>query len=176
MSESKLHILNASAGSGKTYRLVEEYIKLLIDDKTDTKKFASIVAMTFTNKAALEMKERIIKGLDEISHPAILKTEKLQLRTDLALALKINVEEVIRRCKLVLQNILHQYEEFHVMTIDKFNLRLIKSFSRDLDLPSDFEVVMEESEIIEKIVDQIMDQLGNSENQHLNKLILKYAQ
>ena len=55
-----LKIFNASAGSGKTYRLVKEYIKLLLDEEKSDHQFAHILAMTFTNKAALEMKERII--------------------------------------------------------------------------------------------------------------------
>ena len=67
MSNSALYILNASAGSGKTYHLVKEYIKLLIQGKNSTSTFSGVIAMTFTNKAALEMKERIIAALYEIS-------------------------------------------------------------------------------------------------------------
>ena len=67
-----LKIYNASAGSGKTYHLVKEYIKLLVKE-VHSKSFSNIIAMTFTNKAALEMKERIIKALDEISSPQLFK-------------------------------------------------------------------------------------------------------
>lgn len=170
-----LKILNASAGSGKTYHLVKAYVQLLITEEKNVNSFANVIAMTFTNKAALEMKERIIAALDQMSSPSVYKNKAGQLTSDISEALNISTKDVEHRCKKVLGNILHQYEEFHVMTIDKFNLRLIKSFGRDLDLPADFEVVLDESEIIEKIVDDILNQLGEAGSEELNKLIMYYA-
>lgn len=170
-----LKIYNASAGSGKTYHLVKEYIKLLVKE-VHSKSFSNIIAMTFTNKAALEMKERIIKALDEISSPQLFKNNASELVESLQKDLNLSKQEIENRCSLVLTNILHQYEDFHVMTIDKFNLRLIRSFSRDLDLSNDFEVIMDEAEVIEKIVDDLLNQLGNENSSHLNKLLLKYAE
>ncbi|MDX2362096.1 MAG: UvrD-helicase domain-containing protein [Crocinitomicaceae bacterium] len=170
-----LKILNASAGSGKTYHLVKEYVKLLIRDDKATSSFANVIAMTFTNKAALEMKERIITALDTMSSPDFFENKAIHLTNELSTELAISPVEVEKRCKKVLEAILHQYEDFHVMTIDKFNLRLIKSFGRDLDLPNDFEVVMDESELIEKIVDDLLNQLGEEGSKELNKLIFYYA-
>lgn len=133
--------------------------------------------MTFTNKAALEMKERIISALDEISSIGTGKDDDdaINLAERLAAEVKISFEEVMSRSKLVLESILHQYEDFNVMTIDKFNLRLIKSFARDLDLPSEFEVILDETEIIEKIVDDLLNQLGNDEQAALSQILLRYA-
>lgn len=167
-----LQILNASAGSGKTYRLVQEYVQLLIGDRTAPTEFKHLIAMTFTNKAALEMKERIIQALDGIGNGDPTKNA---LKSALANALKISEDDVFTRCQNVLEMILHQYEDFHVMTIDKFNLRLIKSFSRDLDLPGEFEVVLDETELIEKVVDDLLNQLGNPEKSGLNDLMIHYA-
>ena len=176
MSKSALHILNASAGSGKTYHLVKEYIKLLIDNKESYNNFSSVIAMTFTNKAALEMKERIISALDQIGSVENHSEGTKMLAETLASEVGISFEDVVKRSKLVLESILHQYENFNVMTIDKFNLRLIKSFARDLDLPSEFEVILDETEIIEKIVDNLLNQLGNEEQSALSQILLKYAQ
>lgn len=170
-----LKIFNASAGSGKTYHLVKEYIKLLLHE-VHSKSFSKIIAMTFTNKAALEMKERIISALDEMSSPEYFSNNADHLIVELSKELNISKEEVEQRSKLALTQILHQYEDFHVMTIDKFNLRLIRSFSRDLDLSNDFEVVMDEVEVIEKIVDDLLNQLGNENESILNKILLKYAE
>ena len=170
--QKPLKILNASAGSGKTYRLVQEYIQLLIRENASPNEFKHLIAMTFTNKAALEMKERIIQALDGIGRQELTKEG---LKLELAKSLNIAPQEVINRCKQVLEMILHQYEDFHVMTIDKFNLRLIKSFSRDLDLPGEFEVVLDESELIEKVVDDLLNQLGNTESSALNDLMIQYA-
>lgn len=175
IEDRPLKIYNASAGSGKTYHLVKEYVKLLVDD-TQSRSFSNIIAMTFTNKAALEMKERIIKALDEISSPELFNNRSLELALSIGKDLNLSKEEIEKRCKTVLSFILHQYEEFHVMTIDKFNLRLIRSFSRDLDISTDFEVVMDENEVFEKIVDELLSQLGNEQHAQLNKLLLKYAE
>lgn len=176
MLKPALYILNASAGSGKTYHLVKEYIKLLIDNKENSNNFSSVIAMTFTNKAALEMKERIISALDQIGSVNNHSEKTKQLALTIANEVKISFEDVVKRSRLILESILHQYEDFNVMTIDKFNLRLIKSFARDLDLPSEFEVVLDETEIIEKIVDDLLNQLGNDDKSALSQILLKYAQ
>lgn len=170
--QKPLQILNASAGSGKTYRLVQEYIQLLIGEKASPSEFKHLIAMTFTNKAALEMKERIIQALDGIGSE---DPSKKSLKLTLAQSLNISPDDVLTRCQKILEMILHRYEDFHVMTIDKFNLRLIKSFSRDLDLPGEFEVVLDETELIEKVVDDLLNQLGNSESSELNQLMFQYA-
>lgn len=176
MSENRhhkpLHILNASAGSGKTYRLVQEFVQLLIGKNASPTEFKHLIAMTFTNKAALEMKERIVEALNGIGQGELARNP---LKKSLAGNLKISEEEVVIRCREVLEMILHQYEDFHVMTIDKFNLRLIKSFSRDLDLPGEFEVVLDESELIEQVVDDLLNQMGNPEKTALNELMTHYA-
>lgn len=170
-----LKILNASAGSGKTYNLVKEYILLLISDEKDTMRFKRIIAMTFTNKAAIEMKTRIIKALDELSYPEKYKIPSEKYAKLLGTELGITHFEVHLRSKKVLQNILHRYEDFFVMTIDKFNLKLIRSFSRDLDLPNDFDVILNEAEVIEQVVDLILSQLGKADYESLTKKVFEYA-
>ena len=125
------------------------------------------------------MKERIVKTLDQLSYPENLNTEEkeeiLQRTKKIGEILKIDEKEVQFRSKSILTNILHQYEDFHVMTIDKFNLKLIKSFSKDLNLPNDFEVIIDENEIIEKVVDNIIGKLGEEESKKLNDIIFYYA-
>lgn len=168
-------ILNASAGSGKTYNLVKEYILLLINDEKDITRFSRIIAMTFTNKAALEMKTRIIKALDLLSYPEIYKEKSSIYAVELGNELGINPEEIHVRAQRVLQNILHRYEDFFVMTIDKFNLKLIRSFSRDLDLPNDFEVILNETEVIEQVVDLLLNELGKETIKELTRTVFEYA-
>ena len=175
VTKKPLKVLNASAGSGKTYHLVKEYLKLLINNEATPTAFSHVIAMTFTNKAALEMKERIIQALDTIGSPEYYGQKAADLTDELSRELAISPIEVAERCSKSLEGILHRYEEFHVMTIDKFNLKLIKSFGRDLDLPNDFEVIMDESELIEKIVDDLLNQLGEEGSKELNDLILYYA-
>lgn len=169
-----LKILNASAGSGKTYNLVKEYLLLLLGGNFHPSRFSKILAMTFTNKAAIEMKNRLIAKLDEVAYHTSEEKTKNYI-DDLAFNLECTAAEVQKRALLSLKAILHQYEDFHVMTIDKFNLRLIRSFSRDLDLPGEFEVILEETEINERVVDLLMSQIGVKDLEVLTDLMISYA-
>lgn len=166
-----LQVVNASAGSGKTFSLVKTYIQLLLSEEGEMsdKKYAEILAMTFTNKAALEMKTRIVKALDELAFP-----EQSNYIHTIAAETGLKPEIIEAKAKRLLSGILHHYEDFHVMTIDKFNLRLIRSFSRDLDLPPDFEVILNETLIIEQVVDGIINKIGS--DPVISKLLLKYAE
>lgn len=174
-----LQILNASAGSGKTYNLVLTYLRLILGEGRSAQTFAHIMAMTFTNKAALEMKTRIISALDLLSNPerkTNRETEKAKrYAEDVAKALSLSPAALRPKAKAALKQILHQYEDFHVMTIDKFNLRLIRSFSKDLDLPADFQIILNEDEVLDQVIDQILDGLDAKNRQKLTDLVLKYS-
>jgi ATP-dependent exoDNAse (exonuclease V) beta subunit len=178
-AKKPLQILNASAGSGKTYNLVKTYLRLILGDDRSPSTFAHIMAMTFTNKAALEMKTRIISALDLSSNPkrkTTAETKKaLSLIEDIAKELKISKPELQFRAKNALKQILHQYEDFNVMTIDKFNLRLIRSFSRDLDLDSDFQIILNEDEVLDQVIDQLMDGLDPILRAKFTQLVLNYS-
>lgn len=170
-----LTILNASAGSGKTHQLVLEYLTILLGGDFQVPKYKSIVAMTFTNKAALEMKNRIIDTLDGIINYNGANNKIKNMLHDLMQNIKANEETIKSRAKKALTELLHGYEDFHVSTIDKFNLRLIRSFSRDLDIPGDFEVVLNEEQIIEEVVDLLMSKLGQMGSEELTKIMTLYA-
>jgi len=170
-----LLVLNASAGSGKTHQLVLEYLTILLSEQAGKNKFKSIVAMTFTNKAALEMKNRIISTLDGIIRFDGSQSKIKSMLDSLLLSLNTDEVSLKQKSKDALTAILHGYEDFHVSTIDKFNLRLIRSFSRDLDLPGDFEINMDETKLVEDVVDLLMSKLGFEQEERLTKLMTSYA-
>ena len=170
-----LSILSASAGSGKTHQLVLEYLSILLMDSNYKRKYKNIVAMTFTNKAASEMKERILSTLYGIAHEDAGNSKVVNMKADLARQTGLTNEELAKRSRLALEGILHAYEDFHVSTIDKFNLRLIRSFSRDLDLPADFEVILNEKQVTEDVVDLLMNQLGTPGSEDLSDWMYQYA-
>ncbi|MGB0934149.1 MAG: UvrD-helicase domain-containing protein [Lishizhenia sp.] len=178
MTNKYLKILSASAGSGKTYNLVQEFLKLTLT-KPQENLFSSIAAMTFTNKASLEMKERIIEALDVLSYPNRPTVKEKEKRDDFLLKtaenLKIDTATLEKNAKRVLKEILHQFEDFNVLTIDKFSLRLIRTFARDLDQSEDFNVVLDESFLIEQVVDLILSNIGQPEHKELTALALNYA-
>lgn len=174
-----LNILSASAGSGKTFSLVQYYLALTIGEHAAPKSFSKIIAMTFTNKAAWEMKARIIEALDYLAFPdrGNLKDNKkaLQLLKATKETVQLSDGEIQRKSKIALSEILHHYEDFHVMTIDKFSLRLIRTFSRDLDLSDDFEIILDQRELLEQVVDELLSKIGKEGEEQVTKLTLDYA-
>lgn len=171
MTVKPLHILNASAGSGKTYSLVKKYIRLLLTADDSTRKYAEIIAMTFTNKAALEMKTRIISALDQLSNP---EQDNHKYINQIAGDFNLPAAEIQLKSKRILSQLIHNYEDYNVLTIDKFNLRLIRSFSKELDIPADFEVVMNETELLQQVIDEMLSSIGK--NQEVSDLVLNYVQ
>ncbi len=175
-----LKILSASAGSGKTFNLVMTYLKLILSEEENASAFGSIMAMTFTNKAASEMKSRIIEALDVLSNTDFLnKTpENAKERSYLnfiANEFQLSENLVQIRAKKVLKQILHQYENFNVLTIDKFNLRLIRSFSRDLNINTDFQTTTNEKDVLSEIVDQLFSEINQENFEKLTEIVLKYS-
>src|SRR5436189_6405251 len=106
-----LRIYKSSAGSGKTYTLVKEFIRIALQ-RPD--KYKHILALTFTNKAANEMKERIISMLQMLAN----KTAKPKLVNELVTEAKIEENELAGKAAGILRNILHDYSALSVSTID----------------------------------------------------------
>ncbi|MGL5233267.1 MAG: UvrD-helicase domain-containing protein [Empedobacter falsenii] len=163
-------IYNASAGAGKTYTLVKEFLSLLLTNESDYH-FEHILAITFTNKAAGEMKERIIETLEEIAKSANPKEDRYIL--ELASELNMKPEIIKTKAYNILIAILHNYSKFSISTIDKFNLRLMKSFAQDLGLSMNFDVEMNTNEIINESVDLLYSKIG--EDEKLTQTMIKIA-
>lgn len=174
-----LLVYSASAGSGKTFSLVQNYLKLTLSDEAPLLNFSKILAMTFTNKAAWEMKERIIEALDFLAYP-IRQTEKetkkaKDLLNETLKNIPIGEEKIQKRAKRVLSEILHHYEDFNVLTIDKFSLRLIRTFSRDLELEDNFEVTLDQDLLLEQVIDELLSKIGKEGEEEITNLALTYA-
>ncbi|HKC66893.1 MAG TPA: UvrD-helicase domain-containing protein, partial [Bacteroidia bacterium] len=162
-------VYKSSAGSGKTYTLVKEYLKLALADPHRLHiAYKQILAVTFTNKAAAEMKERILTALQQIS-----AAKKIPLAVDLQKELFISETELQLRCKELHQNLLHQYADFSVSTIDSFVYRLIKRFSIDLQLPANFTVDTDEDTALWWAIDELLTNM--KQNKLLQNLLLSYA-
>ena len=127
------NIYNASAGSGKTFNLVKEYLKILLtNDANDS--YKKILCITFTNKAVNEMKSRIIESLNKLTkidenlknNPLL---ELIKLETGLT------SEQIQLKSISILKSILINYASFEVSTIDKFTQKIIRSFAYEIKLP-----------------------------------------
>jgi len=167
MNEGALHIYKSSAGSGKTYTLVKTYLEILISSD-DLFKFSKILAITFTNKAANEMKERVIDALEVLSLNKDPKyVEEFTKTTGL------NKEQIVSKSGQLLKTILHNYSDFNILTIDKFTHRLIRSFSRELGLTSNFDLQIDRREFYERGQAEILNEIG-SDNELTATLIDYY--
>lgn len=171
-SEKPFLVLNASAGSGKTFNLVRNYLRLLLVEDEHRTELGQIIAMTFTNKAALEMKSRIVSDLNKLANGG---EKDDRFRKELAEYIGIDEQKVRQNAKIVLKKMLHQYEHFNVLTIDKFNLKLIRSFSRDLNLPEQFEIAMDDSMVLEKAIDELLSTIDEKEKSRLYDLAINFA-
>lgn len=156
MEEAPYKIFNASAGSGKTYTLVKEYLKILFSSKNRWA-YQRILCLTFTNKAVNEMKQRILGSLYSFSRFEEAPPAMLQ---DLALELGQDPETLKRRSGELLKEILHNYAFFDISTIDRFNNRLIRTFARDLKLPAHFEVLLDTDLLLDEAVARLVAKAG----------------
>lgn len=155
-------VYRSSAGSGKTYTLVKEYLGIVLKDPAA---FRSILAITFTNKAANEMRDRILRGLIEISDPSGHgETNAVKhMLPELVKTCGLEQGVIIKNAGIVLTQILHNYQDFSVSTIDSFIHRIIRTFAFDLHLPLNFEVEVDEGAMVSQAVDMLLSRVGVDE-------------
>lgn len=166
-------VYKSSAGSGKTYSLVKEYIILALS-RPDA--YSHILAVTFTNKAANEMKQRILGNLRQLADPvafADTSTVKSML-PELCTITGQLPEELSRNAGLILSRILHNYSDFAIATIDSFVNRIIRTFARDLKLPLNFEVEMNSSRLLAQASDRLIARVGS--DKQLTEVLIEYIE
>jgi ATP-dependent exoDNAse (exonuclease V) beta subunit len=165
---SNFKLYNASAGSGKTFTLVKNYLKLLMQSDSDYK-FRQILAITFTNKAVNEMKNRVLKSLSEFSEEQIL-TQPNDLFKMVISETGLTPKTIHDKSKRVLNAILNNYAAFEISTIDGFTHRIIRTFARDLNIPQNFDIDLNTDALLGRAVDTLIAQAG-SDNTITNYLI-----
>ncbi|MBC7758225.1 MAG: UvrD-helicase domain-containing protein, partial [Phormidesmis sp. FL-bin-119] len=152
--QKPLKLIRASAGSGKTFTLTAHYLLLLF---SGTGKYREILAVTFTNKATAEMKERILNSLEELANSGY---EKSKFSSILKEAYPAFSDQDIRlKASEIYSSILHDYSRFSVSTIDGFVQQLIRSFAFELNLDSGYKLEMNQ--------DKVKDELIKALNLHL---------
>ncbi len=160
-----LEIYKASAGSGKTFQIVREYLKMVFQRPSSYK---NILAVTFTNKATAEMKDRILKDLSSLAsgkpsgHLEYLKMEFRQ-----------SEEQIRVTAAKILKLILHDYSRFSVSTIDSFFQRVIRAFSREMRLNASYRTELDSQMVLEEAVDRLFLEIDI--NPGLKSWMLEYA-
>lgn len=171
---STLNIYKASAGSGKTFTLTVEYIYLMVRPQAD-EEYMHTLAVTFTNKATSEMKDRILQHLYGI-WKALPSSEDYvckiidKLRKDNC---QMSVEQLRQQSGKALTMILHDYSRFRVETIDSFFQSVLRTLARELGQSSKLQVDLNDMELLELAVDRMVDSLDL--DNELRKLVVQYV-
>ena len=148
----KVEILSASAGSGKTYRLALNYIKTLLKEPYN---YRHILAVTFTNKATDELKGRILGQLHLLASSSESDFDH-DLREQ-----GYDFDSVRKQASTALGLILHDYNNFAVMTIDKFFQRIMRSFIKEIGVDLGFNLELNPDTLLEQAADRILDNVAD---------------
>ena len=167
-STQRFTIIKASAGSGKTFQLVLHFLTYALRFENPGY-YRHILAITFTNAAAAEMKHRVLSGLKTIASG----DDKSPLTGLLVAELKLSREELQQRASAAYSHMLHHYGQLSILTIDSFTHRLIRSFAKDLQLTNDFNLELDPMTLQEKAVDRMLEYIGQDEL--LTQYIYRYS-
>ena len=167
MSDKLFTIYKSSAGSGKTYTLAMEYLKIALEHPFA---FKHILAVTFTNKATQEMKERILEVLRRLTQQV---DPEETLDRVLLQHLGLSEEQLKERAYEVLTSILHHYADFSISTIDSFFQRVVRAFAREIDLQAKFDIELDQAAVLERLVDRLIYKVG--EDQSLHRWLVDFA-
>ncbi len=159
-----IKVLKASAGSGKTFNLAKEYISLLLSSD-DPYAYRHILAVTFTNKATDEMKQRILTELDKLASSPKDSNYIADLQNETGKS-EAYLSSLSRQ---ILCNILNDYGAFSVSTIDRFFQRTLKAFSREIGQFASYQVELDKTSLVSESVDRILDSLTED-----NKALLSW--
>ncbi len=165
-TNNRLLVYNASAGSGKTFQIATHYLSHLLQ-QTNPFYINRLIGITFTNKAAEEMKKRIIQNLisaakGDIKDVMAVVSHNLKETIMSQMALSSDEayrQEIIKRSRNRLTEILHYYDDFQLTTIDKLMYKIIKTFAREMHLSSDVEVIMDYKEVVSHLIDDMINRI-----------------
>ena len=167
-NKSNLTVYKASAGSGKTFRLAVQYIVMLISNPEN---YRHILAVTFTNKATAEMKQRIMSQLYGIGHglkssDRYYQEVKKSVRYD---------EQTIRHTSLLaLDNILQDYGLFRVETIDSFFQTVLRGLARELNIGGNLTLELDVDTAIDQAVDAFLSGIEQDSAEKRN--VMKFVE
>ena len=170
-----LHIYRSSAGSGKTYSLVRNFIGMALVSDGSTfypRYFRHILAITFTNKAASEMKERVLSFISDLSK-GVGQGKDHSFFSHIQEDTSLSDEDIKNRSQQILTSILHNYTDLSISTIDKFVFRIVRTFAHDLQMAQAFEVEMDKDLLIQPTVSFLISRIGT--NKEVSDALVAFA-
>lgn len=170
MARPAFSIYDASAGSGKTFTLTKEYLKTILTDPSE-EGYKKILAITFTNKAVAEMKNRILQYLQEFANMDNLPNSNML--DEISKEIQKEQRYIQQKSKKILKSIIHNYAAFDVMTIDKFTTKVIRSFAFDFQINPLFDISLDTETLLEEAIDALIAQAGT--DQKLTETLVDFA-
>ena len=151
-------LISASAGSGKTYTLTQRYVQFLLSERVPNNDISGILAVTFTNNAAKEMKARILAWLKELA------LDKNCAKMDETLALvSLSREAAHARAQQLVERVIANYSDFHIQTIDSFLARVMSASVDELKLPLRAEITMAYDVLIDLALYSLFSRIGKAD-------------
>ncbi|WP_337044183.1 UvrD-helicase domain-containing protein [Emticicia sp. 17c] len=169
---SKFTIYSSSAGSGKTFTLTKEYLKLVLGDERPYY-FRRILAITFTNDAANEMKDRILDALKEMADVQNFNEQSKYWVMFQMIATETQLPDstIQFRAETVFKNIIQEYSDFSVKTIDSFVNQLVNAFTDELGLPFNYEIVLDTDRVMTEAVERLIEKAGGEEHEDITRTL-----
>lgn len=168
MQERKLYIYKASAGAGKTFFLTESFLILAFRAPAY---FRKVLAVTFTNKAAEEMKTRITEQINQLAENPDTSQHLAALKKVFPHKTK---ESIQKEAEAIRNEILHNYSLFSVSTIDSFVQKIIRAFTFEMNLRSNYNVQLDTESVMVDLRDRLLDKIEHDER--LLKWLIKFAE
>ena len=170
---SNLTIYSASAGSGKTFNLVSEYISTLMEYLQDGKQlgFKTVLAVTFTNASTKEMKDRIIDVLLSLS-----KNEENNYLSVINEKTHLDEKQIVEYSNKILTEIIHNYSFFNISTIDSFFQLVLRNMAKELGIGNGFSIILDDKEYNSKAVKNIikLSKEDSPQGNMLSNVLYKY--
>jgi len=158
ISPASVSIIKASAGSGKTYILTKRFIQLLLSKKLDKSNLSNILAITFSNNAAKEMKERILRWLKDIA----LECNESHI-SEILNTLQLERKELVRKANEQIFEILDNYSDFQVKTIDSFMTSIFRAMPFQFGIEN-IDIVMDIGNIFRYAFEMLLREVKESSN------------
>jgi ATP-dependent exoDNAse (exonuclease V) beta subunit len=150
-------VMDASAGSGKTHTLTQRFVQFILSEKIPRSQLFNMLAITFTNNAAREMKQRILEWLKILALGIECEERKQTLEL-----LKVSSSELTQRAARAVESVLNNYSDFHIQTIDSFMSRVLHSSAIELGLRPEVEVTEAYAVLADYALSLMLKEIGES--------------
>lgn len=149
-------VIDASAGSGKTHTLTQRFVQFILSEKIHHNELTNILAITFTNNAAREMKQRILEWLKKLAL-GIACEEQRQTQQ----LVNLSPEQITIRAAQTVDNIIQHWSDFHIQTIDSFMSRILRTSAQEIGMPLELEITESYQVLTDAALAIVLEDIGD---------------